>query len=88
MSYLRYRLSTEAKLLYDSSVSLDVLFLEVVKEAASLTDKFEQRKTCDMVLLVAFEMLGEPVSVLDFPYFAKISCFFSACKYSAILQKD
>ena len=59
MSYLRYRLSTEAKLLYDSSVSLDVLFLEVVKEAASLTDKFEQRKTCDMVLLVAFEMLGK-----------------------------
>ena len=27
------------------------------------------------------------MSVLDFPYFAKISCFLSACKYSAISQK-
>ena len=27
------------------------------------------------------------MSVLDFPYFAKISCFFSASKYSAISQK-
>ena len=27
------------------------------------------------------------MSLLDFPYFAKISCFFSACKYSAICKK-
>ncbi|MBO5877645.1 MAG: hypothetical protein J6Q37_08435, partial [Bacteroidales bacterium] len=29
----------------------------------------------------------EPVSVLDFPYFAKISCFFSGIRYSAIALK-
>ena len=77
LSYTKYRLSAESELLHDISVSLDVLLLEVVKEAASLADQLKKRKTG-----------GEPVSVLDFPYFAKISCFFSACKYSAILQKD
>ena len=85
LSYTKYRLSAESELLHDISVSLDVLLLEVVKEAASLADQLKKRKTGSIVLLV---VLGEPVSVLDFPYFAKISCFFSACKYSAILQKD
>ena len=91
MSYTKYRLSAESELLHDISVSLDVLLLEVVKEAASLADQLKKRKTGSIVLLVVLEVLGkigEPVSVLDFPYFAKISCFFSACKYSAILQKD
>ena len=58
----KYRLFAEAKLLDDSSVSLDVLLLEVIKKTASLTDKFEQRKTCDMVFLVAFTSRKSPAS--------------------------
>ena len=59
LSYLLYRLSTETKLFDDSSVSLDVFFLEVVKEATSLTDKLQQRKTGHMILLVGLEVLGK-----------------------------
>ena len=73
-------LSTETEFLDDISVSLDIDFLEVVKNTTSLADQLQKRKTCYM-------LSGEPVSLLDFPYFAKISCFFSACKYSAICKK-
>ena len=41
MSYTKYRLSAESELLHDISVSLDVLLLEVVKEAASLADQLK-----------------------------------------------
>ena len=42
MSYTKYRLSAESELLHDISVSLDVLLLEVVKEAASLADQLKK----------------------------------------------
>lgn len=59
LSYTKYRLSAESKLLHDRSVSLDVLLLEIVKEAASLSDQLKKRKTCGMVFLVVLEVLGQ-----------------------------
>ena len=35
-------LSTETELLDDASVSLDILFLEVIKETASLTNELKK----------------------------------------------
>lgn len=54
-----YRLSAETELLNDISVSLDVDFLEVIKEAASLTYELQQRTTCSVVLFVVFEVLSK-----------------------------
>ena len=59
LSYTKYRLSAESELLHDISVSLDVLLLEVVKEAASLADQLKKRKTGSIVLLVVLEVLGK-----------------------------
>ena len=59
LSYTKYRLSAESELLDDISVSLDVLLLEVVKEAASLADQLKKRKTGSIVLLVVLEVLGK-----------------------------
>ena len=46
-------------------------------------DPFDQPPDHPFIVIL---LSGEPVSLLDFPYFAKISCFFSGCKYSAIVQ--
>ena len=72
--FLSFCLSAETQLLDDSSVSLDVNLLKVVQELTTLRDQAKKG------------LSGEPVSLLDFPYFAKISCFFSGCKYSAMMQ--
>ena len=52
-------LSTETEFLDDISVSLDIDFLEVVKNTTSLTDQLQKRKTCYMVFLVVLQMLGK-----------------------------
>lgn len=50
-------LSTESKLLDDSSVSLNISLLEIVKDTTSLTNELQQRTTCRVVFLVGFQML-------------------------------
>ena len=52
-------LSTETEFLDDISVSLDIDFLEVVKNTTSLTDQLQKRKTCYMVFLVVLQMLSQ-----------------------------
>ena len=52
-------LSTETEFLDDISVSLDIDFLEVVKNTTSLADQLQKRKTCYMVFLVVLQMLGK-----------------------------
>ena len=87
-------LSAETQLLHDGPVSLDVHFLKIVQKLTALADQAKKATTGYHVFLVLLHMLGkvsdtvsgEPVSLLDFPYFAKISCFFSGCKYSAMMQ--
>jgi len=56
---LKYRLSTETKLLDDASVSLDVDFLEVVKDTTPLTYELKKRTTGHVVLLVVLKVLGK-----------------------------
>ncbi len=89
--FLSFCLSAETQLLDDSSVSLDVNLLKVVQELTTLRDQAKKAAARYHVFLVLLHVLckglsGEPVSLLDFPYFAKISCFFSGCKYSAMMQ--
>ena len=57
--YIFSYLSTETEFLDDISVSLDIGFLEVIKNTTSLTDELQKRKTGNMVFLVAFEVLGK-----------------------------
>ena len=57
--FLSVRLSTEAELLDDLPVSLDIDFLEVIQELTALTDQAEKGTAGDHVLLVLFHMLGK-----------------------------
>jgi hypothetical protein len=43
----------------DSSVSLDILFLEIVEEASTLTNQHQQPSARVMVFGVNLEMLGQ-----------------------------
>ena len=52
-------LSTETKLLNDSSVSLDIDFLEIVKDTTSLTNELQERATSYIVVLVLLEVLSK-----------------------------
>ena len=52
-------LSTEAELLYDCSVSLDVDFLEIIQNLTTLTYKAEKRTACNHILLVLLHVLGK-----------------------------
>ena len=58
-SFLCRKLSAQTEFLDDSPVSLDVNFLEVVKNATSFTYELEKCTACAEVLLVGFKMLGE-----------------------------
>ena len=53
------RLSTETKLLNDSSVSLNVNCLEIIKYTTTLTYKLKKRTTSYIVVLVALKVLGK-----------------------------
>ena len=57
--YVFSYLSTETEFLDDISVSLDIDFLEIIKNTTSLTDQFQKRKTCYMVFLVILQVLGK-----------------------------
>ena len=57
--YVFSYLSTETEFLDDISVSLDIDFLEIIKNTTSLTDQFQKRKTCYMVFLVVLQVLGK-----------------------------
>ncbi len=50
-------LSTETELLDDIPVSLDVLALEVIKNATTFTYELQKCTACAEVLLVVFQML-------------------------------
>ena len=53
------KLSTEAELLDDISVSLDVFGLEVIKNTTTFTYELQKCTACAEVLLVCFEVLGK-----------------------------
>lgn len=93
--FRRLRLLAEVERLHDRAVALDVDLLEILEQLAALAHQTQQRPLRPEVVLVALEVfskvadtvrkqrdlaLGEPVSVLDLPYWPKISCFFSAVK--------
>ena len=87
-------LFTEIERLDDCSVALDIDLFQILQQLAALADQTQQRTLCTEVVFVATKVLrwlirnensaiwlsGEPVSVLDFPYLPKSSCFFSADK--------
>ena len=58
-SYVYSSLSTEAKLLHDSSVSLNVNCLEIIKYTTTLTNKLKKRTTGYIVVLVALKVLSK-----------------------------
>ena len=58
-SFVSLILSTEAELLDNTSVPLDVDFLEVVKGLTSLTYQAKKCTLSVVVLLVLLQMLGE-----------------------------
>ena len=53
------RLLSDAEFGNDGTVTLDVVFHEVVKKTAALTDHFEEAHSGVIVLLVDLEMFGE-----------------------------
>ena len=57
--FLMQLLLSKTKLLNDSSVSVDVGLLEVVKKVSSVTYHLEEAATAVVVLVVALEVLGE-----------------------------
>ena len=57
-------LLTDTQLLDGSSVSLDVLALEVSEEVSSLTYHLQQASSGVMILLVNLQMLGEVIDPL------------------------
>ena len=88
-------LFTEIERLDDCSVALDIDLFQILQQLAALADQTQQRTLCTEVVFVATKVFrkvvdtnensaiwlsGEPVSVLDFPYLPKSSCFFSADK--------
>ena len=88
-------LFTEIERLDDCSVALDIDLFQILQQLAALADQTQQRALRTEVVTVALHVLvrwlirnensaiwlsGEPVSVLDFPYLPKSSCFFSADK--------
>lgn len=52
-------LLSQAELLNDCSVTLDILLLQVSEHAAALADHLEQAATGMVVVLVLLQMLGE-----------------------------
>ena len=58
-SCILFLLSTETEFLDDISVSLDIGFLEVVKNTTSLADQLQQGKTGYMVFLVVLQVFGK-----------------------------
>ena len=52
-------LTSDTKLLDDSSVSVDVLLLEVSKKVSSFTDHLEHTSSGVMIVLVALEVLSK-----------------------------
>ena len=58
---LSYRggLSTEAKLLDDSPVSLDIHFLEIIQKLTSFTYETKKTAACYNVFLVLLNVLGK-----------------------------
>lgn len=84
-------LFTEIERLDDCSVALDIDLFQILQQLAALADQTQQRTLCTEVVFVATKVFrkvvdteensaiwlsGEPVSVLDFPYLPKSSCFF------------
>ena len=56
------KLLSQAELLYDSTVALDVCLLEVAKKISSVTNHLLKTSTAVVVLVVSLEVLGK---VLD-----------------------
>ena len=55
------QLLTDAELSYDSAVTLDVLFLKVVKKIAAMTNHLKKAAAAVMVLRVCLKMLVKSV---------------------------
>ena len=81
-------LFTEIERLDDCSVALDIDLFQILQQLAALaapTMSCLLLRRCSVRWLIRNEnsaiwLSGEPVSVLDFPYLPKSSCFFSADK--------
>jgi hypothetical protein len=57
-------LSTQAKRLYDSAVSLNVIFLDVVEQASAPPNQHEQPSAGMMVFLVNLQMLRQILNAM------------------------
>ena len=57
-------LLTETELLYDSTVSVDVLLLELTEEVTSVTNHLEKTSSGVVILLVDLQMFGKVVDSL------------------------
>lgn len=52
-------LLSEAELLDDGTVTVDVLLLEIVQKITTLTDHFEKAATGVVIIVVGLQVLGE-----------------------------